>query len=141
MVSAHLALIAALSLFGVLGNIAAQFLGSGRVISHPGVPINPGALADTAQAAAWWSLLVLVLSAIAGALGGWRRAAILSGGCSTRPRLLGQGRARCRGLATALRHRPSDGAWVFLRAPADAGARLSLPSPLSSLSRLQQQIC
>jgi hypothetical protein len=59
------------SIFGVLGNIIAQFLGSGRVITNPGVPVNPGAVASTAQGAALGVFLGLVLSGVAAALGGW----------------------------------------------------------------------
>ncbi len=64
-----LGLLGASSVLGVIGNILAQFLGRG--VTAPGMPVDTGVLAASAQTAAVGVFFGLILSAVAAALGGW----------------------------------------------------------------------
>ncbi len=54
--------------FGALGSIAGQFYSLGHGIT---LPVTPGGVASVTQTAGWVSFIMLVLTGIAAALGGW----------------------------------------------------------------------
>jgi hypothetical protein len=56
------------TVFGALGSIAGQFYSAGHGIT---LPVTPGGMASTAQTAGWISFIMLVLTGVAAAVGGY----------------------------------------------------------------------